>query len=202
MCGNRIYCAFRLVSPALFDQYSPNPGQRAREASAGRAREEQKDSSHPYCRAGVPMNFARFVGFTTSLTVAAVGSLMSSCSNTDDIFKALKIDYVPAKEQKAEDEKAIAELKKQLAGAQEKENVLKEQLADLEKDISERDAALNEQIAELHRELSERELVIESLRRELNEQEELISIQGKVIGLLDDADQTLQKSIEEQVRQR
>ncbi len=148
------------------------------------------------------MNFARFVGFTTSLTVAAVGSLMSSCSNTDDIFKALKIDYVPAKEQKAEDEKAIAELKKQLAGAQEKENVLKEQLADLEKDISERDAALNEQIAELHRQLSERELVIESLRRELNEQEEIISIQGKVIGLLDDADQTLQKSIEEQVRQR
>ncbi|MEJ2133961.1 MAG: hypothetical protein P8X86_01800 [Desulfofustis sp.] len=190
----------RPVSPTLFDQYSLNPEQRAREASAGRAFEQQKDSPYPYFRAGIPMNFARLVGLTTFLTVAAVGSLMSSCSNSDDIFKALKIGYVPAEEQKAEEEKAIAELEKQLAGAQEKETVLKEQLADLEKDISERDAALNEQIAELQKELSERELVIEALRRELNEQEELISIQGKVIGLLDDADQTLQKSIEEQVR--
>ena len=68
-------------------------------------------------------------------------------------------------------------------------------MAALQSQINEKDASLSTQVAVLTEE-------IEVLRKEIDEQEELISIQSRVIGLLDDADRTLQKSIEDQLRDR
>lgn len=74
--------------------------------------------------------------------------------------------------------------KEQVSADQKKIRSLKKQLVAAEKNEAEQ----NDQI--------------EKLKKELIEQELTISIQGKIIGLLDDTDQTLQKSIEKQIREK
>ncbi len=131
--------------------------------------------------------------------------LLSSCSNSDDILKALKIDYVPAQEKKAAADKTIADLNKQLSVARSKETALTEEIAKLEKELDRQDTVIADQIAALREEFKEQQLTlteeIQALKKEINEQEMIISIQGKVIGLLDDADNTLQKSIQTQIEE-
>lgn len=143
---------------------------------------------------------------TIFLSLSIVMLLLSSCSTSDEILKALKIDYSPSKDKKSAAKPSKADLEKQLAAAKEKEAALKQQVTTLENEIDQKDEVLSTQIAELQEELRVKELAlteeIEALRKEIDEQEALISIQGKFIGLLDDADQTLQKTIDEQVRQR
>lgn len=143
---------------------------------------------------------------TIFLSLSIVMLLLSSCSTSDEILKALKIDYSPSKDKKSAVKLSKADLEKQLAAAKEKEAALKQQVTTLENEIDKKDEVLITQIAELQEELRVKELAlteeIEALRKEIDEQEALISIQGKFIGLLDDADQTLQKTIDEQVRQR
>lgn len=71
--------------------------------------------------------------------------------------------------------------KKQLSVNEEKSKKLEQQLQEME----EEKAKLNDQM--------------KTLRKTIRKKETVISIQGKVIKLLDDSDQTLQKSIEEQI---
>lgn len=143
---------------------------------------------------------------TVFLSFSIVAVLLSSCSTSDDILKALKIDYTPAKDTKSAPKTSKTDLEKQLAAAKKKEATLKKQVSTLESEIGEKDEALTTQIAELQEELRVKELVlteeIETLRKEIDEKEAIISLQGKVIGLLDDADQTLQKTIEAQLQDR
>ena len=140
------------------------------------------------------------------LRLTLIATLLSSCTASNDILKALKIDYTPSQDTKTEPKLSKADLEKELAAAKTREATLTEQVATLEKKIGESDAALSSQITKLRKDLYRRETAlieeIGKLRKELEEKEALISIQSKVIGLLDDTDQTLQKSIEEQVRDR
>ena len=140
------------------------------------------------------------------LRFALIATFLSSCTASNDILKALKIDYSPSQDTKTEPTLSKADLEKELAAAKKREATLKEQVAALEKKIDASDAARDLQMTELREDLYKRETAlteeIGELRKELEEKEALISIQSKVIGLLDDADQTLQKSIEEQVRDR
>ncbi len=142
---------------------------------------------------------------TASLVYFISLFLLSSCSTSDDILKALKIDYTPAKEQKAADQKTISDLKKRLAAAEKKETLLNKQILTLEEKLGQQESALTEQVTELRKEFDEQQSTlstqIEELREEISEKETIISIQGKVIGLLDDADHTLQKSINAQVKE-
>ena len=107
---------------------------------------------------------------------------------------------------KAETKLSKSDLEKELAAAKKREATLKEQVAALEKKIDASDTARDSQVTALREDLYQRETAlteeIDELRKKLEEKEALISIQSKVIGLLDDADQTLQKSIEEQVQDR
>ena len=143
---------------------------------------------------------------TALLRISIIAVLLSSCTGSNDILKALKIDYSPSQDTKAETKLSKSDLEKELAAAKKREASLKEQVAALEERIGESDAARNSQMTELREDLYKRETAlteeIDELRKELEEKEALISIQSKVIGLLDDADQTLQKSIEEQLRDR
>lgn len=129
--------------------------------------------------------------------------LLSSCSNSDDILKALKIDYVPAEEKRAADQKIVDDLNKQLAVARSRETTLTRTIADLEKKLDQQDAAVAEQLAALREEFEKQQMTltreIEALKNKIGEQEKIISIQGKVISLIDDADNTLQKSIQRQI---
>ncbi|MEJ2056614.1 MAG: hypothetical protein P8X39_02090 [Desulfofustis sp.] len=129
--------------------------------------------------------------------------LLSSCSNSDDILKALNIDSIPEKEKRAADQKTIDDLNKQLAVARSNETTLTRKIADLEKKLDQQDAAVAEQISAVREALEEQQLAlteeIETLKKEISEQEMIISIQGKVIGLLDDADKSLQRSIQKQI---
>jgi len=138
------------------------------------------------------------------LTASAL-ILLSSCSNSDDIFKALKIDYVPAEDTKVVEQKTIDDLNKQLSVARSKETTLTRKIAKLEKELDQQDATIDEQITLLREEFEARQLAlteeIEALKNELSEQEMIISVQGKVIGLLDDADKSLQKSIKAQIEE-
>lgn len=129
---------------------------------------------------------------TVFLSVSIAATLLTSCSTSDEFLKALKI---PTKENKSAATPSKAELEMQLAAAKKNEAALKNQVAALQNQINEKDASLSTQVAVLTEE-------IEVLRKEIDEQEELISIQSRVIGLLDDADRTLQKSIEDQLRDR
>ena len=131
--------------------------------------------------------------------------LLASCSDSSKILKALHIDYTPAKEQKAADQKTIDELKKQLAGAEKKEAQLNQQIVALEEKLSRQEAGFSEQIGAMKKEFDQQQSLLsqqlEELRNEIREKESIITIQGKVIGLLDDADHTLQKSINAQIKQ-
>ncbi len=131
--------------------------------------------------------------------------LLTSCSGSNDILKALKIDYTPAKEQKEADQKTIGELKKRLAGAEKQEATLNQQIVALEQKLNRQETGFSEQIDELKREFDQQQSMlseqVEELRNEIREKDSIISIQGKVIGLLDDADRTLQKSINAQIKQ-
>ena len=143
---------------------------------------------------------------TIFLSLSIVMLLLSSCSTSDEILKALKIDYSPSKDKKSTAKISKADLEKQLAAAKKKEAALKQQVTKLENEIGQRDEVLSTQIAALQEELRVKELAlteeIDALRKEIDEKEAIITLQSKVIGLLDDADQTLQKTIDEQVRQR
>lgn len=143
---------------------------------------------------------------TILMRISVIAVLLSSCSASNDILKALKIDYTPSQDTKENTKLSKSDLEKELAAVKTREAALKEQVATLEKKIGESDAALNLQMTELRKDLYKRETALieemGKLRKELEEKEALISIQSKVIGLLDDADQTLQKSIEEQLRDR
>jgi chromosome segregation ATPase len=143
---------------------------------------------------------------TRFLRISIVAVLLSSCSTSNDILKALKIDYSPSDDKDAEIELSKSTLEKQLVSAQNREATLKEQLAALENEIDESDAAFNSQIARLKEDLQQRETALNEeialLKKELEEKEALISVQSKVIGLLDDEDQTLQNSIKAQLRDR
>ena len=143
---------------------------------------------------------------TVFLRILVVAVLLSSCSTSNDILKALKIDYSPPPDKEAEIELSKSELEKQLASARNREATLKDQLTALENKIDKSDAAFNSQIAELREDLQQRETAlneeIDLLRKELAEKEALISVQSRVIGLLDDEEQTLQKSIQDQLRDR
>ncbi len=138
------------------------------------------------------------------LRISILAVLLSSCAASNDILKALKIDYSPSQDAKTENKLSKSDLEKELAAVKKREVTLKNQVAALEKEIGESDAARDTQMNELREDLYQRETVlnekIDELRKELEEKEALISIQSKVIGLLDDADQTLQKSIEEQLQ--
>ena len=140
------------------------------------------------------------------LRISILAVLLSSCTASNDILKALKIDYSPSQDTKAETKLSKSDLEKELAAAKKREATLKDQVAALEKEIGESDAARDSQMTELRADLYLRETAlteeIDELRKQLEEKEALISIQSKVIGLLDDADQTLQKSIEEQLQDR
>ena len=131
--------------------------------------------------------------------------VLSSCAK-EDIFKALKIDYTPAPEKITAEQKTISDLKKQLAASKKKEKELKNRIAQLEKEISEKEAVLSGQVGQLELEIAQQESALNEqiieLKKAIDEQEAIISIQGKVIGLLDDAEQTLQKNIEAQVREK
>lgn len=59
--------------------------------------------------------------------------------------------------------------------------------------------ALKKQIAAAEKNKEDLSNQIENLKKEISEKDTAISIQGKIIGLLDDTDQTLQKSIENQI---
>lgn len=146
----------------------------------------------------------RAITFVLHISIVAV--LLSSCSTSNDILKALKIDYSPSQDKESETKLSKSELEKQLAAAHQREASLKERVAALEKEIGDSNTTLNTQMAELREDLKRRETAlieeIGELRKELEEQEALISIQSKVIGLLDDEDQTLQKSIEEQLQDK
>ena len=148
------------------------------------------------------MNQARLSGPILILVLGTMSLLLPSCSTTDEFLKALKIDYVPEKEQKTEDQKTITGLQKELSALQKKEATLRAEVSSLEQEISDQDRAYNTQISELRNQLDQKKEAIDALTKELNDKEALISIQSKVIGLLDDADQTLQKSIEEQLQDR
>ena len=140
------------------------------------------------------------------LRISMIAVLLSSCTASNDLLKALKIDYSPSQDSKAETKSSKSDLELELAAARKREAALKEQVTALEKKIGESDAARDSQVTELRENLYQRETAlteeIDELRKELEEKEALISIQSKVIGLLDDADQTLQKSIEEQSQDR
>lgn len=120
--------------------------------------------------------------------------LLSSCAS-DDLLKALKIDTSSHKEQKSADQKTIAALNEQLARAKKKETALNAEINELKNRIDEQETLFD------HKEASYN-LQVGTLKNQLDEKEALISIQGKVIGLLDDADQTLKKSIEDQLNNR
>ena len=55
------------------------------------------------------------------------------------------------------------------------------------------------QLQEMQAEKAKLDDQMKILRKEIREKETVISVQGKVIKLLDDSDQTLQKSIEAQI---
>lgn len=129
---------------------------------------------------------------TVFLSFSIVAVLLNSCSTSDEFLKALKI---PTQENESATKPSKTDLEKQLAAAKKNEAALQDQVAALENEISEKDASLSTKVAALTEE-------IEALRKEIDEKEALISVQSKVIGLLDDADQTLQKSIEEQLQDR
>ncbi len=131
----------------------------------------------------------------TSLTLLLIMVLISSCAS-EDIFKTFKIDQPPEtkhiaadkvakKMLTAADQEMISDLKTQLATAKENETVLNDRIIQLKQEIVDKDSEFNAQIVKL--------------KKEIEEKDNIISIHGKVIGLLDDADQTLQKSIETQI---
>jgi len=131
--------------------------------------------------------------------------LLSSCAS-DGFLNALKIDTSTREDQKSADQKIISDLKKQLSRAKQNEMTLTEQVQKLKDTVDSQEAQFNRQLTEIET-LSENKeasynLQIGALKSKLDDQEALITIQGKVIGLLDDADQTLQKSIEDQLRDR
>ena len=120
-------------------------------------------------------------------TLAA--SLLSSCgTTTGDILKALHIESEAPQKSSKEQGNTVAGLEKKLAAAKQKEANLAKRVAALQKQLDQQEAVHNDQLAEL--------------KNSLDEKEAVIALQGKVIGLLDDADQTLQKSIEAQLRKR
>ncbi len=143
---------------------------------------------------------------TFFLSFSLVAVFLSSCSTSDDILKALRIDYTPAEDTKSAPKTSKADLEKQLVAAKKKEAALKEQVSMLENEIGKKDEVLNTQIAVLQEELRAKEMAlieeIETLREEMDEKEAIITLQSKVIGLLDDEDQTLQKTIEAQLQDR
>ena len=130
---------------------------------------------------------------------------LTSCAQ-DEFLKALKIDTVPRKEQQTADQKTIADLQKQLASAKQNETALNARIKDLKTRIDGQQIQFNNQLQELRTVYENKEasynLQIGTLKTKLDEKDALITIQGKVIGLLDDADHTLQKSIEEQLQNR
>lgn len=130
---------------------------------------------------------------------------MTSCAQ-DEFLKALKIDTVPRKEQQTADQKTISDLQKQLASAQQNETALNARIKDLKSRIDGQQTQFNNRLEELRTAYENKEasynLQIGTLKSKLDEKDALITIQGKVIGLLDDADHTLQKSIEEQLQGR
>lgn len=131
--------------------------------------------------------------------------LLSSCTSSE-ILKALKIDQTPAKEQKSADQKTIADLKKQLTKTKKNETALKTQLEELKNKINEQETRFSEELTANETLFENKEASynhqIWALKNELDGKEALITIQGRVIGLLDDADQTLQKSIEDQLQDK
>lgn len=131
--------------------------------------------------------------------------LLPSCTTTDEFLKAIKIDTGSTSKESAE-QKTIADLKKQLARAKKNETELSAEIAELRNKIEQQEADHITELTDLETLLEDKEasynLQIGSLKDKLDETEALISIQGKVIGLLDDSDQTLQKSIAEQLKDR
>lgn len=58
---------------------------------------------------------------------------------------------------------------------------------------------LEQQLYEMRQDEAKLEIQIKTLKKTIRKKETIISLQGKVIKLLDDPNQTLQKSIEEQI---
>lgn len=143
--------------------------------------------------------------FVSGLLCSIVVVLFSACAQ-DDILKALKIDYTPAPEKISAEQKTIADLKAQLTAAKKKEKELNNRIGQLEKEVRKKETALSEQVGQLEQETARKETELNAqimeLKEAIDEQEAIISIQGKVIGLLDDAEQTLQKSIEAEISTR
>ena len=144
------------------------------------------------------------ITYTTIFIVSAL-AMLPSCSNTDKIFKALKIEPVPDEKKKSADQKTIDDLNKQLAAARSKETTLSQQIAKMEKELNQQGITSAEQISSLRRDFEQQQGTlteeIKSLKNEIRDQEMIISIQEKVIGLLDDADNTLQNSIKAQIEE-
>lgn len=143
----------------------------------------------------------RTIIFTSILFASLI--FLSSCAS-NEFLKALKIDTTSAKEQKSADQKTISDLKKQLAQAKKTETTLNAQVLELKNKIEKQETGFNSQLSELETLFENKEASynhqIGTLKTELDRKAALITIQGKVIGLLDDADQTLQKSIDDQLQ--
>lgn len=129
---------------------------------------------------------------------------LSSCAS-NDFLKALKIE-TSSEKQKSANEKTIADLKKQLARAKKNETTLDAEILKLKNKIDKQATSFNTELADLETLFENKEASyhrqIGTLKNELDKKEALISVQGKVIGLLDDADQTLQKSINDQLNNK
>ncbi len=117
----------------------------------------------------------RFITLGVSFLVVTV--LVTSCTS-HNFLKAIKTDCTSV------EKKITADRQKKITADRQQIFNLRQQLAA----AKDKEVLLGKQI--------------ENLKTEINEKETLISIQGKVIGLLDDADKTLQKSIEAQFQNR
>ena len=131
---------------------------------------------------------------------------LSSCTSSSEFFKTLKIDTFAKEEQPTAEEKTIKNLKHELSLAKKNETTLNAEILELKNKIEKQEADYTAQLTDLENLFASKEASyhqqIGSLKGKLDQKDALISIQGKVIGLLDDADQSLQKSIEDQLNNR
>ncbi|MGW8193732.1 MAG: hypothetical protein ACWGOX_05645 [Desulforhopalus sp.] len=125
----------------------------------------------------------------TSLTLAMGMVLISSCAS-ENILKSFKSVPPPAEAQTTAAPKVVSDLKTN-------QNLILE-LRTQQKVIAE----LKQQLASAKRNETELSAQVQKLKDEINEKDVLISIQRKVISLLDDSEHTLQKNIEAQFEGR
>ncbi len=122
---------------------------------------------------------------------------LSGCASKGK-FDTVSNDYRHAQEQMSTQEKKIQELIQELQEAEEEKKKLNDQI----KTMSTHEIKIKE-LSQVLQDAEEKKKKLEdqikTLGKTIQEKETVISIQGKVIKLLDDSEQTLQKSIEAQI---